>query len=158
MTAALNMAGTKTVGAGSHRDLLRTGGGGFLLSFTATPENVRPVRETVRAVVETWGLGGPGGLGDTACLAVTELVVNVARHATAPDCSLLLQRTRNGLYAAVTDTDPRPPVVREPDWDSECGRGLFLLTRTVDGWGVVPRRPVGKSVWFVLRAPSTEPQ
>ncbi|PLW64836.1 ATP-binding protein [Streptomyces sp. SCUT-3] len=126
---------------------------GFLLSFSAAPSAVPPVREAVRAVAETWGLGG---LADAAQLAVTELVANVARHAASPDCSVLLRPVRDGLYAEVGDTDPRPPVVREPDWDSESGRGMFLLAHTVDAWGVVPRRPVGKSVWFVLRGLSGE--
>jgi hypothetical protein len=49
------------------------------------------------------------------------------------------------------DTAPGSPVLREPDWDAENGRGLFIVDSITDGnWGWDPYRDGSKCVWAVL--------
>ncbi|MFK4274029.1 ATP-binding protein, partial [Streptomyces milbemycinicus] len=62
----------------------------------------------------------------------------------------------NGVHAAVSDTESALPVVKEPDFLSESGRGMFLLSKTADEWGT-DLTPTGKTVWFTLRSEAVEP-
>ncbi|MFE1781234.1 ATP-binding protein [Streptomyces sp. NPDC059506] len=127
---------------------LRVEPAGFVMAFAARPGTVGTARRLAGVLLERWGFGDD--VTGRAQLAVTELLTNVARHAAVPDCTLHLQPVRDGVRIAVADEDPRLPVVREPSWDSESGRGLFLLTHSVDAWGGEQRR-TGKSVWVLVR-------
>lgn len=49
----------------------------------------------------------------------------------------------------VSDDDPRPAVLREPDRDTETGWGLNFVAEQADRWGCDPRDD-GKTVWFEL--------
>lgn len=89
-----------------------------------------------------------------AAMCVTELLSNVHKHARSPECVLTFHRITDGIRISVIDGEPAMPVVCEPDHLSESGRGLFLMTETVDEWGAVPIVG-GKEVWFVLRKGGT---
>ena len=94
-----------------------------------------------------------------SALAGTELLTNAFRHALQqPFDSPWSQehgRIRLGLLSvgyvvlcAVTDPSSQAPVLRQPDWLDESGRGLHLVASLSDDWGycAVPQHP-GKVVW-----------
>nr|WSY55487.1 ATP-binding protein [Streptomyces sp. NBC_00886] len=55
---------------------------------------------------------------------------------------------------AVADRSPILPAwYTEPDWDTESGRGIFLIASVADQWGVTPRQGRrGKQVWAEFTA------
>ncbi len=118
--------------------------------LTADPKHLGPIRRTVTAFVR---LCGWSELIDPATMCVTEMLSNVCRHADSNDCVLLIQSSPSGLRIVVSDDSPRLPLVREPDWCTESGRGMFLLSKTADAWGAVPTVS-GKDVWIELWASS----
>jgi anti-sigma regulatory factor (Ser/Thr protein kinase) len=119
------------------------------LALRVTPRGLHDVRRTVRGQLRAWDLAE---LTMSAAMCVTELLSNVHKHARSPECVLTFRRITDGIRISVIDTEPAMPVVCEPDHRSESGRGLFLLSETVDEWGAAPVG-AGKEVWFVLRAP-----
>lgn len=77
---------------------------------------------------------------------MTEVVTNALLHAgTKIDISLSVGA--DGLRVEVGDGSPHLPSRRSYASTAGTGRGLMLLERMVDDWGVVPN-PTGKTVWF----------
>lgn len=86
---------------------------------------------------------------ETAALLVTELVTNAARH-VGGTMHLEVGVDHDTLRVAVSDASPYLPTAAAlPDWDSESGRGLFLIETLSDRWGS-DALPKGKQVWFEL--------
>jgi two-component sensor histidine kinase len=88
---------------------------------------------------------------DTAELLVSELVTNALRHG-APPIEVAIHCKRNGtLEVRVRDGSRGSPVYKRAGvWD-ESGRGVELVERMSDAWGVKKRFLGGKVVWFRLR-------
>ncbi|WP_274558108.1 ATP-binding protein [Streptomyces spiramyceticus] len=112
------------------------------------PQGFARIRRIVGAYLRYWGRDE---LVPPAAMCVTELLTNVHRHAGSAACVLVLQTSSSGVRIVVSDESPALPVVREPDWFAESGRGMFLLSSTVDAWGADPTRE-GKDVWIEFRA------
>ncbi len=87
-------------------------------------------------------------LVETACLLTSELVGNAVVHAGVP-VELVVDLDRDGLAIEVIDCSPSSPSHRRPRPMATTGRGLDLVDRLADSWGITPVDP-GKSVWFVL--------
>lgn len=88
---------------------------------------------------------------EDAVLLVSELVTNSVLHGGPPvvvavDCDETTMRVR------VRDGSTDMPELREPGVSDERGRGLSLVAKMSDAWGV-ERDPGGKYVWFALRTP-----
>ncbi|MGW7069463.1 ATP-binding protein [Streptomyces sp. NPDC054855] len=115
--------------------------------MTVDPNKLGIVRRIVTAHVRCWGWAP---MADAAVMCVTELLSNVSKHVDSNECVLLLQSSASGVRIVVSDDSPELPVVRTPDWDSESGRGVFLLSETADAWGVDPTGN-GKDVWVEFR-------
>ena len=111
--------------------------------MTVDPNKLGLVRRIVTAHVRYWGWAP---VADAAIMCVTELLSNVSKHADSNECVLLLQSSASGVRIVVSDDSPELPVVRKPDWDSESGRGMFLLNEIADAWGADPTGN-GKDVW-----------
>lgn len=120
----------------------------YELRLCVHPQTLADVRRAVGARLRLWGRDE---LITAAAMCVTELLSNVHKHAASPDCVLTLENRPFGVYAAVSDSEPALPVVKEPDYLSESGRGMFLLSKTAQEWGTDLTR-VGKTVWFTLHA------
>jgi PAS domain S-box-containing protein len=92
---------------------------------------------------------------DSAELLVSEVVTNAIVHAgTVIDVHFCLDD--GGLMAEVVDGSPHMPVRRHYSNLAGTGRGLGLLEKLVDRWGV--RRQTGsKTVWFELRTGDPQP-
>ena len=102
-------------------------------------------RAFLRATLETWKLDGFGQLTE---LLATELVANVVTHVGAP-MTLRVHRGPSTMRVEIDDPSPAVPVVRHPGDSDEHGRGVLLIDRLANSWGVEPRDD-GKTVWFEL--------
>ncbi|MFD5830653.1 ATP-binding protein [Lentzea sp. NPDC060358] len=83
-------------------------------------------------------------------LVITELASNVFDHARFP-ARLKLRSTDEPCVVSVIaeDASPVPPQLRPSQPDSVRGRGLVMVNRLAERWGVVQRK-VGKGVWAVI--------
>ena len=113
-----------------------------LPSSVSSPQMARAF---LRSTLETWKLDG---YGDVTELLVTELVANVVTHVGAP-MTLRVQKDRSRMRVEIEDPSPEVPVVHHPDAADEHGRGVLLVDKLANAWGVDPR-PDGKTVWFEL--------
>jgi len=84
-----------------------------------------------------------------AALLVSELTTNVIRHAHTP-FSLCADRSPSGVRVEVADDSPSPPVVLHPGSSDESGRGVLLVSKLADSWGIDQTPGDGKTVWFEL--------
>ncbi|WP_326586417.1 ATP-binding protein [Streptomyces sp. NBC_01294] len=114
-------------------------------------ESVPQVRARVRAALEGWRV--PCGAADVLLLAVSELVGNVVRHASAGRMRVGMAAGGGWLRLEVTDRGvglPRLPAPRSGiDPESEDGRGLLivqLMTAELGGELSVVAHEFGKSV------------
>ncbi|NUK14047.1 ATP-binding protein [Streptomyces lunaelactis] len=128
--------------------MAETGTQQYRHELTVHPQALGRIRRIVAAYLRYWGRDE---LVRPAAMCVTELLTNVHRHTGSAACVLLLQTSPSGVRIVVSDESQALPVVREPDWFAESGRGMFLLSSTVDAWGVDPTRE-GKDVWIEFRA------
>lgn len=100
-----------------------------------------------------------------AIVVVSELVTNALRHARPlhtdgtdgtgrrEPFEVILSGGPGGLLCAVTDPCDRTPVLLEPDYASETGRGLHVVASLSDAWGWLPLGDGGKAVWATLGPP-----
>lgn len=114
--------------------------------LTADPRAFALIRRTITARIRYWGWTDHVG---PAAMCVTEMLANVRDHAGSPDCVLILRATPSELRIVVSDKSPVLPVVRQPDWCSENGRGMWLLGANAHAWGAEPTAE-GKDVWVAF--------
>lgn len=115
----------------------------------ARPESAGAARRLTRDQLQRRWLLNPQ-LTDDAVLLVSELVGNAVKHAGAHVFGLRIRRRRGWIRIEVRDPSRALPChlpVRELD---ESGRGLWLVDRLADRWGV-DLLPDGKTTWFELR-------
>ncbi|MFE7463474.1 ATP-binding protein [Streptomyces sp. NPDC057499] len=120
-----------------------------LLDYVPTAESVSFSRRRAARLVREWGY--PGLAGDAAVL-VSELATNALVHGAVEGRLFRVRLTLTATALRVAVSDPRGerlPDVREAT-DEECyGRGLLIVKRIADRWGVEPR-VVGKTVFAEL--------
>ena len=82
-------------------------------------------------------------------LLVSEVVTNAVKYGTVRDAIELTATCEQGLLVvAVRDQNPAPPVVLEVGPAALGGRGMHLVQRLAQSWGVRHHGPAGKTVWF----------
>lgn len=81
---------------------------------------------------------------DLVALVVSELVTNAVVHGRG-DVSVDVVVADDGVRVEVADGDPLMSPAR-PAGDGETGRGLLLVSKVAQRWGV-RREPAGKVVW-----------
>jgi anti-sigma regulatory factor (Ser/Thr protein kinase) len=120
------------------------------VQLSSRPEQAGTARKLTVAVLRQWNVGSLAEVGE---LLVSELVGNAVRHTGARTFGLRMGRRRGWVRVEVRDPSRAlpclVPIVRDLD---ESGRGLFLVDRLSDRWGV-DLLPRGKTTWFELRAP-----
>jgi anti-sigma regulatory factor (Ser/Thr protein kinase) len=109
-------------------------------------DSARVARRFVRDTVVRWGLRVQL---DIALLLVSELATNAVLHA-GNGLAVELAVDGNRLRVSVNDGEGGDLAMRAGRRAGETGRGLLLVERLADGWGV-ERIPGGKAVWFDLR-------
>jgi anti-sigma regulatory factor (Ser/Thr protein kinase) len=117
------------------------------VALAASMEAASQARHVVRDLLQQ---GHRPDLVDTACLLTSELVANAVVHAGAP-VELVVDLDRARLAVEVIDASSEDPLPRDATALDTSGRGLAMVARLADAWGVTHVLP-GKSVWFSLTA------
>ncbi|MEV8531723.1 SpoIIE family protein phosphatase [Streptomyces sp. NPDC051211] len=114
------------------------------------PDGPAMARHLIRAAATAWGARE---LADEIELAADELVTNVLVH-TDGGGQVSLRLTPEGrIRIEVEDGSSALPRRRDAgDW-AVSGRGLMLVDRLADAWGVEPRGS-GKCVWCEFTVPT----
>ena len=110
-----------------------------------------PVRRPgVRAEAEQCLAGLPRDVLDTVSLMVSELATNCVRHADT-DFTMTIEQTMRHVRVEIADSGSGRVATRRPEPTELSGRGLRIIDRLADTWGVTehPDR-AGKSVWFMV--------
>jgi serine/threonine-protein kinase RsbW len=109
-----------------------------------SPEIERWRRVSADAVA---ALGGDEEAVMLARLGVSELLSNVVKHVADPRCLLVIAGEGSDFRITVRDRSTAAPAVTRPAWDSDSGRGLWLLREMARDLGYTCF-PGGKAVWF----------
>ncbi|MGW0611398.1 ATP-binding protein [Streptomyces sp. NPDC002788] len=122
---------------------------GWAHSFPMS-EGVRAGREWTRGRLRTlpWAAAEPDTV-DTIVLAVSELITNAHIHAHS-DAHLVLTWDGDCLHVSVHDEDPSLPRQREPKPEEVSGRGVAIVRKLADEWGMRCQRH-GKTVMACFR-------
>ncbi|WP_031476907.1 SpoIIE family protein phosphatase [Streptomyces bicolor] len=135
-------------------------------TLPGTPLSPGSARSLVRATLTEWATSGLPGtellsdrLVDDAVVAVSELVTNAVVHAgTDVELTCRLEEDTGALLVEVLDHHPsrapRDGEVDAPYETPEYGRGLRLVARLAESWGVTYRTGA-KTVW--ARLPAEDP-
>lgn len=113
------------------------------------PESAGTARRLTQSVVQRhWGLSPQ--LAEHAVLLVSELVGNAVRHTGARTFGLRMMRRRGWIRIEVRDPSRGLPCLMPVQELDTSGRGLFLVDKLSDRWGV-DLLPRGKTTWFEMR-------
>jgi len=113
------------------------------------PESAATARRLAQVVVlRQWGLTPK--MTEDAVLLVSELVGNAVRHTGARVFGLRMRRRRGWIRIEVRDPSRGLPCLMPVQEMDISGRGLFLVDKLSDRWGV-DLLPRGKTTWFEMR-------
>lgn len=105
-------------------------------------------RDLVMGLCRSSGVGTP--TARTALLLTSELVTNAVTHGRGVP-TLSVEIAAGVMRVSVGDDgDAQPVLRRDPSPAAEGGRGIFLIDRLADRWGVRASASGGKLVWFEL--------
>jgi anti-sigma regulatory factor (Ser/Thr protein kinase) len=91
----------------------------------------------------------PPSLCQTAALLVSELVTNAVIHGRTT-ATVEVHRPADTLRVTVRDDNPALPAVGDaPDFNAENGRGLLIVSKLAERWGI-EAGDGGKAIWFEL--------
>ncbi|MFD7921100.1 SpoIIE family protein phosphatase [Streptomyces sp. NPDC059740] len=109
------------------------------------PEGLTAARHMIREAVRAWGAGGRA---EEIELVADELITNALLHTEGPARVTVGRITadRPRLRVDVVDQSSALPRRREAGESGVSGRGMLLVDRLADVWGVDPRGG-GKCVW-----------
>ncbi|WP_405774551.1 SpoIIE family protein phosphatase [Streptomyces sp. NBC_00859] len=115
------------------------------------PEALTAARHMIRAAVRAWGAVGRA---DEIELTADELVTNALMHTEGGAVVTLrvLARPHRRLRVEVDDCSSALPRRRDAGETGVSGRGLMLVERLADRWGVESRGS-GKCVWCEFALP-----
>ncbi|MES4887877.1 SpoIIE family protein phosphatase [Streptomyces sp. NPDC096012] len=113
------------------------------------PEALTHARHMIRAAVQAWGARDRA---DEIELVADELITNALMHTEGSSVVSLRSLGEGRLRIEVADSSSALPRRREAGEDGVSGRGLLLVDRLADAWGVEARGG-GKAVWCEFRVP-----
>ncbi|GAA3185578.1 MULTISPECIES: SpoIIE family protein phosphatase [Streptomyces] len=117
----------------------------------ADPEGLSAARHMIRSAVRAWGAGDRA---EEIELVADELITNALLH-TDGSAAVTVEMPHSAerrLRLEVEDESSNLPRRREPGEAGVSGRGLLLVDRLADVWGVEPRGG-GKCVWCEFNCP-----
>jgi anti-sigma regulatory factor (Ser/Thr protein kinase) len=121
-------------------------------SFAPDAASIRAARRFVLAAV----VDAVPDLRDAISVMVSELAMNAVQYARTPFV-VSIELTGDSLRVEVTDSGGGSPEAQPlPPASSPHGRGLFLVDRLADEWGVSPAADgPERTVWFrvAMRSP-----
>lgn len=135
---------------------LPRGGGPLRHRLTpGDPDAPAMARHLIRAAAAAWGAWDQA---DEIELAADELMTNALVHTDGVGGVSMRLTPEGRIRIEVEDTSSALPRPREADDWAVSGRGLMLVDRLADAWGVEPRGG-GKCVWceFAVHAPAEVP-
>ncbi|MFI9810369.1 ATP-binding protein [Streptomyces sp. NPDC052301] len=113
------------------------------------PESAATARRLAQVVVlRHWRLTPK--LTEDTVLLVSELVGNAVRHTGARVFGLRMRRRPGWIRVEVRDPSRGLPCLMPVQEMDVSGRGLFLVDKLSDRWGV-DLLPRGKTTWFEMR-------
>ncbi|MGW1071687.1 SpoIIE family protein phosphatase [Streptomyces sp. NPDC002537] len=117
----------------------------------ADPESLRAARHMIRAAVRAWGARERS---DEIELVADELITNALLHTDGAAVATIriIPGPERRVRVEVEDKSSVLPRRREPGESGVSGRGLLLVDRLTDVWGV-ESRGTGKSVWCEFIVP-----
>ena len=113
--------------------------------FPCRPDSVPRARNFVRDALSAQ----PRAIVEAAELMTSELATNSVRHAHS-DFELAILLSQDEIRVEVSDTGHGQPRPRSPTTREQSGRGLQIVLKLSDAWGVTPSVN-GKLVWFALQ-------
>ncbi|MFF7970215.1 SpoIIE family protein phosphatase [Streptomyces sp. NPDC007905] len=115
------------------------------------PEALTQARHMIRAAVRTWGARDRA---DEIELVADELITNALMHTegSAIVTVRVLEGSGRRLRVEVEDSSSALPRRRDAGENGVSGRGLLLVDRLTDVWGVEARGG-GKAVWCEFEVP-----
>src|SRR6266487_3134205 len=122
------------------------------------PESVKAARAFTDTTLRRWGVAD---LVNDVGVVVSELLTNALRHgvpprarnSSRPPIRLGLLHPGTCVLCAVSDPSDELPVLREPDYLAETGRGLHVVASLSQRWGWTPPGHAGKVVWATFPVP-----
>ncbi|MBL7499783.1 ATP-binding protein [Frankia sp. CNm7] len=125
--------------------------------FAATITAPALARRETAQLLNQWGISD---LIDTTSLLVSELVTNAVQATEAmgrfPNAIVTIRTSwaATSLIVEVWDRNPRPPILRAPDLDSDGGRGLHIVESLSLSAAYYPSPTgQGKVTWCQIEAP-----
>ncbi|MEU3249348.1 ATP-binding protein [Streptomyces sp. NPDC006997] len=119
------------------------------VTLPSRPESAATARRLAQVVVlRQWGLTPK--MTEDAVLLVSELVGNAVRHTGARVFGLRMRRRRGMIRIEVRDPSRGLPCLLPVQELDTTGRGLSLVDKLSDRWGV-DLLPRGKTTWFEMR-------
>ncbi|MEU2163405.1 ATP-binding protein [Streptomyces chengbuensis] len=119
------------------------------VELPSRPESAATARRLTQCVVlRQWALSPQ--TAEHAILLVSELVGNAVRHTGARVFGLRMLRRRGWIRIEVRDPSRGLPCLLPVHELDTSGRGLFLVDKLSDRWGV-DLLPRGKTTWFEMR-------
>jgi len=119
------------------------------VQLPSRPESAATARRLAQIVVlRHWGLTPK--MTEDAVLLVSELVGNAVRHTGARVFGLHMRRRRGWIRVEVRDPSRGLPCLMPVQEMDISGRGLMLVDKLSDRWGV-DLLPRGKTTWFEMR-------
>ena len=116
-------------------------------TFPPEPGSTRAARRFVLAAIGEVR----ADLRDAISVMVSELAMNAVQYART-EFQVRVELARDVLRVEVTDTGAGEPVPQQaPPPSNPHGRGLLIVRRMADDWGISVTGPgPGKSVWFTI--------
>ncbi|HEV7523969.1 MAG TPA: ATP-binding protein [Acidimicrobiia bacterium] len=93
--------------------------------------------------------GAPVEVVDAVTLMVSELATNCVRYVDT-DFTVSIERSASQVRVDVADEGGGVVSLRRPQTTDPTGRGLNIVDKLSDEWGVDANADHGKNVWFTL--------
>jgi anti-sigma regulatory factor (Ser/Thr protein kinase) len=117
----------------------------FAATFPAEPNVIRHVRRLIADQLPN--LDEP--VAESVTLMLSELATNSVQYANT-EFTVTIERLPRRIRVGVFDAGPGNPQMRAPTPREASGRGLRIVERLSDEWGVQVERNRGKTVWFTI--------
>jgi DNA-binding NarL/FixJ family response regulator len=121
-------------------------------TIAASTTTSAEARRLVRTAIRAWGCDD---VLDAVTLCTSEIVTNAAHHAGG-EVRVAVELLPSSIRVSTTDTEPTLPVAQPALATDDAGRGLRVVDRLADRWGIVPHAD-GKLVWFEVARPDVAP-